>query len=37
MASSNDDGRQSMQYADQRVERGHGGETHPVRAEALRG
>jgi hypothetical protein len=37
MASSNDDGRQSMQYADQRVERGHGGRPIRSRAEALRG
>jgi catalase len=30
MASSNEDSRQSVEYGDQRVERGHGGETHQV-------
>jgi catalase len=32
MASSNDDSRQSVKHGDQRVERGHGGETHQVAA-----
>jgi catalase len=30
MASSNEDSRHSVEYGDQRVERGHGGETHQV-------
>src|ERR1700691_2167853 len=32
-ASSSEPGRQSVEYSDQRVERGHGGETHQVAAE----
>jgi hypothetical protein len=35
MATSNDEGRrQAAEYGDQRVERGHGGETHQVAAGA---
>jgi hypothetical protein len=35
MAISNDEGRrQAAEYGDQRVERGHGGETHQVAAGA---
>ncbi len=31
MATSNDEGRRkAVQYGDQRVERGHGGETHQI-------
>ena len=30
MATRNQDGRQQVEYADQQVERGHGGETHQV-------
>ena len=34
MATSNDEHRrQTVQYGDQRVERGHGGETHQIAAE----
>ena len=34
MATSNDEGhRQAVQYGDQRVERGHGGETHQIAAD----
>ena len=38
MATSNDEGRRkAVQYGDQRVERGHGGETHQIAAGAARG
>jgi hypothetical protein len=34
MATSNDEGRrQAVEYGDQRVERGHGGETHQIAAD----
>ena len=33
MASSSRNDRQRVEYGDQRVERGHGGETHQVAAE----
>ena len=34
MATSNDEGRRpAVEYGDQRVERGHGGETHQIAAD----
>ena len=37
MASSNETGREAVEYGDQRVERGSGGETHQVAAQGAPG